>query len=365
MVNYRKLLAASLAVSMVMGSSVVAFAEDQNASSSGSGETQYVAETDVFSVVFPTVAEDATTFDYLLDPSGLIAETGGDRYTGKAFDDGKSVYFLRSSKVDGTVGGTAGTANCDYTDKSDEIKVVNKSTEAVELVVSAKVVDVPEGMKMAESKTFSGTDTELYLGVVGTDGTTPDEKAITENGVELKASIEADEDAYEVKWDSTEGQYKKQLTANASADTYTGFKSYSFQLTGACNTATGTDWSGLTDAAPKVDLTWSVKDTITGPSFTLNADGLITVNNLTADRNYASIKVTDGEGNVWDINDELVEWNTENWNSTDGGSFTAQMSDRWISFIHSKGGKATAVLNLTDGSKIETSEITFNASSGS
>ena len=105
MVNYKKILAAALATTMVMGSSMAVFAADQEGGASGEGETQYVEENDVFNVVFPTVAEGATTFNYLLDPNGLIAETDGDRYTGKVFDDDKSVYFLRSEQVDGTVGG--------------------------------------------------------------------------------------------------------------------------------------------------------------------------------------------------------------------------------------------------------------------
>ena len=121
--NYKKLLAASLTATMVLGNAVVAFAADQEGGSTGEGETQYVEENDVFDVVFPTTEDNATTFNYLLDPAGLIKITSGDRYTGKTFDDNKTVYFLRSTKVDGTVNGTAGTANCDYTDKSDDIKV--------------------------------------------------------------------------------------------------------------------------------------------------------------------------------------------------------------------------------------------------
>ncbi len=49
----------------------------------------------------------------------------------------------------------------------------------------------------------------------------------------------------------------------------------------------------MKDKAPKVDLIWSVKDfTVTGPQISLNAQGLITVTNLTADKNYESITVT-------------------------------------------------------------------------
>ncbi|MCI8376720.1 MAG: hypothetical protein HFI29_15010 [Lachnospiraceae bacterium] len=347
MVNYKKILAAALATTMVMGSSMAVFAADQEGGASGEGETQYVEENDVFNVVFPTVAEGATTFNYLLDPNGLIAETDGDRYTGKVFDDDKSVYFLRSEQVDGTVGGSAG--KCDYTDTSDAIKVTNKSTDAVELTVTATVEET-EGIKMAANSTFAGTDAELYLGLVGTDGTTPTEKGITAAGVTLTQSIPADAAAYEVKWDSTDKKYKKALTTAAQAADYAGFKYYSFSLKGACNTATGTDWSGLTDKAPKVDLVWTVKDfTITGPQVSLDTNGLITITNLTADQNYQAVTITDGEDKTWQATDLPSDWNLDNWSSEDGGSFTIQLGEQWIQWIIDKGGSATVTLTLTDG----------------
>ena len=356
MINYKRIMAAGLAATMVMGSSVVAFAADQEASSNGEGETQYVEVNDIFDVVFPTVAENATTFDYLLDPNGLIAKTNGDRYTGKAFDDDKKVYFLRSSKVDGTVGGTAGTANCDYTNKSDEIKVINKSTEAVDLKVSAKVVDVPEEIKMAAASTFTGTDTELYLGLIGTDGTTPIEKAITADGVELTANIAEDPNAYEVTWQAasgdTPGRYVKSLTAAAQAAGYTGFKTYSFQLTGDCNTTTGTDWSGLTDKAPKVDLTWSVKDfTVTGPQVTVSNTGLITISGMEAGKLYKSMAITNKNGGPYNISIAPATWNMDNYNTTTGGSFTCQLGEAWLSTVRGTTGKVT--VTFSDNTTVE------------
>lgn len=349
MANYKRLLAVGLAAAMLMGSSAVAFAADQEGSSSGEGETQFISKSDVFDVVLPTVAEDATTFDYLLDPEGLIAETEGDRYTGKVFDDDKTVYFLRSSQVDGTVKGADGKV--DYTDKSDEIKVVNKSTEAVDLKVSAKVTEVPSEITMAASNRFSGTDAELYLALLGTDGTTPTEKAISADGVELAVNIPADAAAYEVKWNAAAGAYEKQLTDAAKEADYTGFKSYSFQLTGVCNTTEGTNWSGLTDKAPKVDLTWSVKDfTVTGPQITVSSTGLITITGLTAEKNYKGLTIKNANGGPYNINDAAVTWNEENYSSENGGSLTCQMEEAWLSTLRGVSGEAQ--LTLTDDTVI-------------
>lgn len=354
MKQYKKILAISLAGAMILGNSAITFAADQEASAGGSGNLEYIAKKDVFDLVFPTIQEDATTFDYILDPDGLIASTKGEKYSGKTFEDGKTVYFLRSSQVDATVGGAAGKA--DYTDSSDEIKVVNKSTQDIELVVNAKVEAV-DGITMKADTTFGATDPELYLAVKGTDGTNAAETTpITTTGVEIKKTIAVDPNAYEVKWNSTDKQYEKKLKDDTKVDTYTGFKTYTFQLTGACNQVAG--WAALKDKAPKVDLVWSVKDfTVTGPQISLNAQGLVSVTGLTAEQNYESVKIMVGD-KEWDMNDEVATWNTDNWSSADGGNFTIQMSDRWIDFINSNGGKAKAIINYTGGSA-ESTEITF------
>lgn len=256
----KKFLALSLCAAMVVGSSMTVFAADQGGSGAGSGEVQYMATSDVFSVVLPT--SSGTTFDYLLDPDGLIEATHGDRYSGKTFDDGKTVYFLHASRVDGTVGGTAGTANCDYSDTSDAITVINKSTQAVDLTVNAKIA-AANGVTMAASADMSGEGENLYMALVGNDGTNDTTKVLTTDGVELTASIGADANAYEVKWIAPDGdqpgRYEKQLTTAAQASDYAGFKSYTFKLTGTCK-ANDAALTALKENPPKIDLTWSVKD---------------------------------------------------------------------------------------------------------
>ena len=227
MFDYRKILAVSLIASMVMGSSSVAFAEDKKAEASGSGSVEYVAEGDVFDVIFPVAAEG--TFDYILDPQGLIVDTNNEKYAGMTFEANQTLYFLRAS--------TSNAAN-NYMHNSDEMKVVNKSTQAVDVAVTAKVAAV-DGIVMAtDSNALASVDDQplLYLAVSGqaTGDASAEETAITTDGVAFTKSIAADENAYEVKWNPTKQQYEMALTAAASADGYAGFKSYTFQLTGAC-----------------------------------------------------------------------------------------------------------------------------------
>ena len=247
----KQIVAMALSMSMAAGSSMMAFAADLNGADEGTGEVQYVEKSDVFNVVLPTDA--GSTFDYLLDPEGLNKKTNGDRYNGKAFEDDKTVYFLHS---DNTKYG-----NKDYTDTSDNITVTNKSTGAVALTVTAKIA-AADGVKMAADATMAD-DANLYMALVGNDGSADTTKALTTEGVELSASIAADEDAYEVKWvagtGDEPGKYEKQFTDAAKESDYTGFKSYTFKLTGACK-ANDAALTALKENPPKVDLTWSVKD---------------------------------------------------------------------------------------------------------
>ena len=279
MKNYKKVLAAGLAVSMVMGSSVVALADDVDGGTSGTGGLEGTVSTDVFSVVLPSVPETGdTTFNYILDPEGLIAKAGSDKYTDKTFE------------------------------------------------VKATVASI-DGITMTGDKTFADdTKTSLYLALKDASK----ETAITaEGGATLTSTIDAAaEDAYEVKWNATDSKYENVLTDEAKADDYTGFAKYTFQMTGACNAAG--DWSDLTDTAPVVNVVWSVKDPfITGPQITLSASGAISITGLTAEQNYADLKIIVPNGTEYDINAQQNTWDTTNFGE-DGGYITGQLGTAWM-----------------------------------
>ncbi len=347
MFDYRKILAVSLIASMVMGSSSVAFAEDKKAEASGSGSVEYVAEGDVFDVIFPVAAEG--TFDYILDPQGLIVDTNNEKYAGMTFEANQTLYFLRAS--------TSNAAN-NYMHNSDEMKVVNKSTQAVDVAVTAKVAAV-DGIVMAtDSNALASVDDQplLYLAVSGqaTGDASAEETAITTDGVAFTKSIAADENAYEVKWNPTKQQYEMALTAAASADGYAGFKSYTFQLTGACNTYSG--WSALEGQAPQVDLVWSVDDfTESGPQMILSTEGLITITGLTSDKNYKALNITH-DGGTTEVKANLT-WDTSDYNNTTGGDLKIQMNSSWTTWL--AGQNVTLKLTLTDDTEV-TATAKFN-----
>lgn len=356
----RRVLALALSAVMVVGNGATVFAADMEGGEQGKGEVQYVATSDVFKVVLPaTKAEnDPSTFDYLLDPDGLIAATkdqSDKRYTG-TFEAGKTLYFKHATAVGGN----------DYTDTSDELTVTNKSTQSVVLTVNAKVAEA-DGVTMDADGTFSATEGQgnLYLALKGKlSGETNDTTTVIKaDGAKVDITIPNDPAAYEVKWNATDKQYEKTLTAAASATdgSYTDFKTYTFKLTGACK-ANDANLLALKENPPKIDLVWSVKDfTITGPQVTLSADGLITITGLTEEANVkngaADILVgyadeSDGSTTLYPVAANGVSWITDGWNATTGGTLKVQLKAGTYNPFNGK--SINVSVKLTDGKTITT-----------
>lgn len=240
--NYKRILAGILAATMIFGSSMAVLAAEEDpkkaeGEGTGTGSVEGVIDTDVFSVVVPTSVE--TTLAFIVDPQGLIKATTGknDKYTGKTFGEG-TLFFANADNK--------------YSNTSEALKIVNKSSVDVDVTIGAKVGDA-DGIKLTEDKTFADdTSASVYLAI---KHDTDQETVITSSGASLNAQVaKAPEGAYEIVYD--QGQYKYQLTAAASAAEYTGFKDYSFNITGASN-ANG-DWKGLEEAEPTITVTWNV-----------------------------------------------------------------------------------------------------------
>lgn len=257
MKSFKKITAATLTMAMIAASSVTALAEetpaDPNSGSlGGTGTVEGVVNKDVFKVKLPTVAEGATTFNYIMDPQGLIKATAAAAHTGKTFKDGDSVYFENVS----------GTPTENYSATSDALKITNMSTMAVDVTLEASVAAV-DGLIMADSATFEADDvaTKLYLAIIGGEGDSAQTKAIKTDSVKVTAQMAAAADgSYKVSYNTTDGEYVYDLTDAAKAEDYAGFSTYSFKLTGACNTNKDADWTELKDANPEVTVVWSVAD---------------------------------------------------------------------------------------------------------
>lgn len=240
--NWKRVMAAAMAATMVMGSSTMALAADTG-TGTGTGAMEGTVSTDVWQVVVPTDA--GTSFNFTLDPEGLIAKTNEEKYGGgDKYQDDATVFF-------GNVGTDGSIAS--YSSTSDAITLVNKGTQFAKVTLKAAMSD-HDGITMATSDEFADTTVSLYLAMVDADGT---ETAITgTSGSETEATAvigAAPDGAYEYKYDADGQAYEYALVDDVTGIT---FEEYSFQLTGACNTVA--DWSALASAAPVVTVTWDV-----------------------------------------------------------------------------------------------------------
>lgn len=256
--NYKKYLAAALAATMVVGSSVVAHAADYVSSSDvtitdsnaadgtigGNGQMAGSVNEDVFSVVVPgcmTGAEAFNGFDFVLDPEMLISKTDAVKYISDSnagvtgFDENKTLYFLH--KRSGTIG-----------DTSDFVKVTNKSSIDVDISLKPAITGIT-AIKLSDTATFADDSTSMYMAV--TDGSTP--TAIKADGTtEVKKTIAGNINAYKTVVNAS-GDYDFALKEDVDpAD----FDTYEFALTGACNDKA--DWSSIAEN-PNVQITWSIK----------------------------------------------------------------------------------------------------------
>ena len=354
--KFRKVLAAVLAGTMVLGSGVVANAAE--GSGEGSGSLDVVEATDVFNVVLPTDAGDQ--FNYILDPTGIIAETDAAKYGSAFFEPGKTMYFRQEP--------ASGSDVATYSDVSDSIKAYNKSTMDVEIKVQAKLA-TPSGIDIVTSAPAGGgaantATPSIYLALKDAAG----ETAVTTAGIVATSSITDASALYEVVYATDSKTYKKQLNATASnaklEDDFDGlFQSYSFSLTGSCN-ADG-KWVGLTEEPPTVSLVWTIdkpddaSEVTDGPSITFDNVDLITFKGLTATKNYKASSITAGSDEFsLDKYDPHRTWVKDNYSDTTGGDLGVRIDDTWKNLIKERGaGKATVKLTLTDNSVI-TKEIT-------
>ena len=172
-----------------------------------------------FQVKLPACTEDV--FDFIMDPQEVISKTEAAAYGGSVFEEGATLFFKRSDEK----------RLEDYSSQSDTLEIANLGTWDVEVTLTAAVLEETlGGIAMTEDMDFIDDEgPSLYLALTDGNETIP----ITREG---GASIQ------------------RRLEGRSGEDGNYG--SYWFQLTGAANP--DGDWSQVTDAAPKVVVTWSV-----------------------------------------------------------------------------------------------------------
>lgn len=193
---------------------------------------------DVVSVELPLVEENKAVFDFIMDPDQLINATGAVKYGGKKFQEGATVFFENKNEE----------RESDYSDTSDPLEIVNRSTVSVNLVVNVTLTGI-ENMAVKNSPEFEEADSPVvWFELKDNEGNTV---SINEDGTAyLHCIIEAAPDeAYRYSFNEETGEYE--LESNYEE---IEFPKYEFVVKAACG---GSGWSEVKEM-PKLTVRWEV-----------------------------------------------------------------------------------------------------------
>lgn len=246
MKNWRRIIAATMAATMVLGSTLVVCAEDAdvsdpeaaNANVEAEGQLEAFVSKDVFKIVLPTVtAED---LKFAMDPQGLLYIADDSTYK----TEKGAVYFVEND-ADKTA--------------SPEIVVKNKSSFDVDVTLDFDV-KLADGITLVDKATAltDATVPSLYLSVISdvedAEATTIGEKT------KVVDTLEDIEYTFDVKTEATAGY----VQGNVITTNYYGYipadsdasNDITYVISGSCDSTA--DWSNIKDATSSVDITWKV-----------------------------------------------------------------------------------------------------------
>lgn len=304
----------------------------------GSGNVEAIVDTDVFSVVLPTVEDHGDTFDFILDPQEVIKSTNNAAYEDATFNDHTGVYFNNAADT--------------YGKDSAVLSAENKSSYDVDITLSATATNLTDDEKgytipLTSDNTFADDKTtSLYLALVSGDKTEP----LTTDGATITNEIAALSDAYEIAYDTTDKTYEYQLKSDAS-----GFKTCDFNLTGACNKSA--DWTAAKDATPKVDVTWTVEKHKAAPSAPASGtfvkgidtvvsgislgEGSVAATKATITMSKTNSKTGDYQTTVLPLNGDSVTVPGSSWSGASIGDF------RYLKVVFNDAAKTTKYIEMT------------------
>lgn len=246
----KKFTAMALATVMTLGSSFMILAEEAANTNSGNAEGNGTYEGGeikypTISVELPTVPAGA--FDYIADPNGLIEATkesdgSAAAHSGFTFTGSTGIFFKTTAST--------------YTEKSEAMKITNKSAQKVDVTVKLSQKTAGSNIiQYADTPTFTdATDktNKIYLAVTDGADANPKTAALSATGEKtIKVEVEGVENNFEKKWDAAKGYH---YAEKSSVDPST-WKSTSFYMTGALNP--NATW-GDEVTFPTITLTWNV-----------------------------------------------------------------------------------------------------------
>lgn len=241
--KFKKIVAAALTATLILGNVVTAFAADtttsaNNGGTSGNGTSEGHVNKHVTSVVLPTVADGATPFAYTMDLERLVQETNGAKYDEATFPEkgaDTGVYFL--------------TGENKYENTSQVLTVSSQSSADVTLKVEVKVVATETDVELVSAvPSATASQPQLYLALqVGSEAPVA---VLANDTVSKVVTIAGVPTNFETIWDADDGVYKYAPKADA-----TGWNTTTISIAGAASKASA---EGLT--APTLQVTWSWTD---------------------------------------------------------------------------------------------------------
>ncbi len=253
----KKLMAGTLAATMVLGSSVMVFAETQAGGATGTGTSVGHVDKEVLTVTLPTNTD--SVFNYWVDPERVIDLAGSlsDGTTVTKNDDG--VYFKQSDNT--------------YKSSSNDVEFEGKNSVAVDVSVAAEVTANAGGKDIElvadeDALTAATTPALLMKLTVGTDT-----KAITSEGAAAKAKLDGVPNNFEVKVDNGAYVYSAKVGA-------TGWAKTAVKLSGKTNNMEIS--SDMT--APAIKLTWTIEK---------HVDSYLSATTMTASSNSVTLSLPD------------------------------------------------------------------------
>lgn len=225
----------------------------------GKGEIEGLVNTKVFQVTLPV---SDSTLDYVADPQGLIYQTNAAKHPDTVYDENSNVFFRNDNFT--TDDGRTVTR---YSDVSNPLKVVNKSSCAVNVVarVSAYYEQGADNLvKLAADKNWDNIkDPSIFLSVIRSDDGS--QTVLSQKEQIITAAVPGCPDAYKSVYENEIYKYRlmsdEELAAFRSdsnnADKDTEFKEFALSMTAQCNSSG--EWnSELKYDFPSTAIIWNV-----------------------------------------------------------------------------------------------------------
>lgn len=315
----RKLVAGTLAVTMVVGSGFTALAADQQTgTATGTGDSVGHVDKEVLTVTLPTATDNV--FDYHVDPERVIDLAGSLKDGTTVTKNAEGVYFKQK---DGT-----------YASSSEAIEFEGKNSIDVDVSVAAEVIASAEGKDIGlvsdDTALTAATTPALLMTLKVGDAT----QAITSTGATAKATLAGKQDNFVVKSESGEFKY-------VAKDDAAGWEKTSVQLSGKTNEVDVP--SDMT--APTIQLTWTIEKHMAYTDETgygnWSGDLWLGKDSSTGfDSSSLTVEVSDGGTTYIPVASDKYTMDSNNW-----------VSISWANITEALGGEpsGTVYVRVTDG----------------